>query len=378
MSIGSVPLALAFLLSAALVAALCRVAPRIGLVDTPTARKVHHGRVPLCGGIAMFIALLAGMAVREGLGSSDGVGPAGALGLDSWPFVGALAMLVAIGVADDRWELGALPKLALQIIAVGILLGLGVEIRADVGILHLPASMSMHRWIAMPVALVFVVGVINAFNMIDGLDGLAGGIAAVALTGLALAGTLTGHARLVDDSLLLLAVILGFLVFNLRRPGLPRALAFMGDAGSMMLGCAVAALVVELSSSPIATEGDVAVLPALLWLVAIPAIDTLSLMVRRPLAGRSPMAADRRHLHHLLLDSGASPMLATALLIAIAAILGAVGIAGIVTRASAPLMMAGLAAPAMAHTTFVLACGYRQRRRAPQNQALAVSSEPAE
>lgn len=374
MSIGSIPFALAFLLSAALVALFCRLAPRLGLVDAPTARKRHQGRVPVCGGIAMFVALLAATAVRERLHAV--VPPTPTLGSGSWPLIGVLGALVAVGIADDRWELSAAVKLALQLAVAGVLLALAAP-ASHGGMLDLTGLMPAGGWLAAPVTLLFVVGIINAFNMIDGLDGLAGGIAAVALIGLALAGTLSGHARLVDDSLLLLAVVLGFLVFNLRRPGLPRALAFMGDAGSMMLGCAVAALVVELAGKPIADRPGAAMFPALLWLVAIPLIDTLSLMVRRPLAGRSPMAADRRHLHHLLLDAGATPSQATALLIAIAALLGAVGIAGIATQMSAALLLGGLAIPLLAHTAFAWSCGYRQRRRAPQ-PALAISSEPAE
>ncbi|MBN9059208.1 MAG: undecaprenyl/decaprenyl-phosphate alpha-N-acetylglucosaminyl 1-phosphate transferase [Rhizobiales bacterium] len=374
MSIGSIPFAFAFLLSATLVALFCRLAPWFGLVDAPTARKRHQGRVPVCGGIAMFVALLAATAVRERFPSV--VPQASTLGSSSWPLIGVLGVLVAIGIADDRWELGAAVKLALQLAVAGMLLAVAAPAPHG-GMLDLPGLMPAGGWLAVPVTLFFVVGIINAFNMIDGLDGLAGGMAAVALAGLALAGTLSGHARLVDDSLLLPSVALGFLVFNLRRPGLPRALAFMGDAGSMMLGCAVAAMVVELSTKPIADRTGAAMFPALLWLVAIPLIDTLSLMVRRPLAGRSPMAADRRHLHHLLLDAGATPSQATALLIAIAALLGTVGIAGIVTQMSAVLLLGGLTIPLLAHTAFAWSCGYRQRRRVPQT-ALAISSEPAE
>jgi UDP-GlcNAc:undecaprenyl-phosphate GlcNAc-1-phosphate transferase len=376
MSFGSIPLALAFLLSVALVAALCRIAPRIGLIDIPTVRKAHEGTVPVCGGIAMFVALLATMALRDGLWPRDiETWATAATKPNSWTLLLALGALVAVGIADDRWEIRAGTKLALQGLIACVLLGLGDGGHLGAGMVPIPASLPANGWISALVTIVFVVGLINAFNMIDGLDGLAGGIAGVALICLALASMLTGQAWLVDDSLLLVAVVLGFLVFNLRRPGLARAIAFMGDAGSMMLGCAIGSIIVELSSRSLAGEGGPEIFPALLWIVAIPVIDTISLMIRRPLAGRSPMAADRAHLHHLLLDSGMSPMLATATLIGVSGLLGAVAIAGIALQAPASLMLMGLAIPAMGHCAFVWAGPHRRKAVA---QAPAVSPEPAE
>jgi len=369
MSIGGIPLASAFLFCVTLVATLRSIAPRLGLLDAPTARKVHHGHVPVCGGLAMFGALLAALAIRQGLQP-----PGGSLGHSMLPLAGTLGMLVAIGFVDDRWGMGAVTKLSLQVIAVSLLLGAGGDTYGN-GLLHLPAAMPGRDWIATAITLLFIVGLINAYNMIDGLDGLAGGLAAVTLIGLAVAGRLAGHASLVDDSLLLLAVVLGFLVFNMRRPGLRRALAFMGDAGSMMLGCAIAALIVELASHSPMTEGGFERFPALLWLVAIPVIDTASLMIRRPLAGRSPMAADREHLHHLLLDSGLSPAQTTMVLAGTAALLAMVGVAGLMLRVPPALMAAGLALPALAHCALVWNCAHRRRETA---QALVLSSEPAE
>lgn len=376
MSIGGIPLAFAFLFCVALVATLRSIAPRLGLLDAPTARKVHHGHVPVCGGLAMFGALLAALAIRHGLQPPGGaeMTSGGSLGHSTLPLAGTLGMLVVIGFFDDRWGMGPVTKLSLQVIAASLLLGIGGDTYGN-GLLHLRAAMPGRDWIATAIMLLFIVGLINAFNMIDGLDGLAGGLAAVTLIGLAAAGRLAGHASLVDDSLLLLAVVLGFLVFNLRRPGLQRAIAFMGDAGSMMLGCAIAALIVELSSHSPVAEGGFERFPSLLWLIAIPVIDTASLMIRRPLAGRSPMAADREHLHHLLLDAGLSAAQTTLVLAATAALLATIGIAGLMFRLPAVVMVSGLALPVLAHCALVWNCSHRRRETA---QALVLSSEPAE
>ncbi|MCX5519511.1 MraY family glycosyltransferase [Kaistia defluvii] len=377
MSIGGIPLASAFLFCIAFVAMLRAMAPRLGLVDAPTARKVHHGNVPVCGGLAMFVALLVALAIRHGLQPPGraALTAGGSLEHSTLPLAVTLGMLVAIGVVDDRWGMGPLTKLALQVVAACLLLGLGRDTYASGGLLHLPVAMPGRDVIALVVTLLFIVGLINAFNMIDGLDGLAGGLAAVTLIGLAASGRLAGQASLVDDSLLLMAVVLGFLVFNLRRPGLRRAIAFMGDAGSMMLGCAIAAIIVELSSHTATVEGSLERFPSLLWLVAIPVIDTASLMIRRPLAGRSPMAADREHLHHLLLDAGLSPARTTVVLVGAAMVLATVGVAGWALQVPPVLMVAGLAVPALSHCALVWNCSQRRRGTA---QALLISSEPAE
>ena len=91
----------------------------------------------------------------------------------------------------------------------------------------------------------------------------------------------------------------------------------------------------------------------LLWLVALPIFDTLILIGRRIAERKNPLVGDRRHLHHLLLQAGFSPQEATAVLIAICAMLGAIGFAGWRVGISAPVMLAGLAVPFSIHLYFV-------------------------
>src|SRR5207342_2834916 len=144
---------------------------------------------------------------------------------------------------------------------------------------------------------------INALNMADGVDGLAGGQALVSLSlfmGFALyAGNYSAAERL----LAVAAAVIGFLCWNLRRPGLARARVFLGDAGSMLLGFAIAWTAVRLTQNPAHPVSPV-LGP---WTIALPLIDCVSLIFRRMRHGRSPFSADRDHLHHLLLDAGYRP-----------------------------------------------------------------------
>jgi UDP-GlcNAc:undecaprenyl-phosphate GlcNAc-1-phosphate transferase len=101
---------------------------------------------------------------------------------------------------------------------------------------------------------------------------------------------------------ILSAGVIGFLLFNQRLFWRPKAAVFLGDAGSMMLGFALAWAAIVASQGP-----DRSLSPAAaLWFVAVPVCDTLSVAVRRLLEGKSPLTADARHLHHLFMSVGFS------------------------------------------------------------------------
>ncbi|MBV9750259.1 MAG: undecaprenyl/decaprenyl-phosphate alpha-N-acetylglucosaminyl 1-phosphate transferase, partial [Acetobacteraceae bacterium] len=226
-----------------------------------------------------------------------------------------------------------------HLIGPGELLGLGH--------LHLPP---LDAVLDVAVTTVFVVGLVNAFNMLDGLDGLAGGAAAAALAWLAAVAAQSGVTSALMHMLLLLAALLGFLIFNVRHPWRQRASVFMGDAGSMMLGAAIAFFMLDLSDG---TRGTVP-LPALLWLVALPTFDTIILIARRLALGHSPLSGDRRHVHHLLLRAGFSSQTATLLLVATCLFYGGIGVASWYFAVPEHLVLIALIAPFAAQLYLVL------------------------
>jgi UDP-GlcNAc:undecaprenyl-phosphate GlcNAc-1-phosphate transferase len=340
----------AFLGSVVLVIGLQRLPLPYRLLDQPTERKTHVGLVPLIGGLAMFIAFVLALALLDRpLQRQEGL-------------LAALSLLVAVGVVDDLRDLWPLTKLVMHCAAAALMVVPDWRI-LDV-VVELGAAEPLRLgFVGFPVSLLFVVGLINAINMIDGVDGLAGGVVAAILFWFALIADAIGrHTELVIILLLFFAT-LGFLVFNLRTPWRRSASVFMGDAGSMMLGGSVAyfTIVLVTSSGAEAHASESASLPALCWVLALPAIDTLSLIVRRLLAGNSPFVGDRRHLHHLLLDAGLSPAQVTALLVAVTTVLGGIGFAGVVLRVPDTVMALGLLLPVAAHTAFI---GRRPARKA--------------
>lgn len=330
-----------FLLAVVLVVWMQRIAPRLGLIDHPTARKAHEGLVPVCGGLAMFAAYVIGTCVLD----SSLQAP--------WSFIGGLGVLVAVGAVDDRINLRPLWRLMAQVMASIAMVALGGHMIGNFGSAFLDAQSvaadPIVSSLVFCVTVLFLVGLTNAFNMIDGLDGLAGGAAASALFWLALVASFLGRGAAIMQLFLLLAVVLGFLVFNMRHRWRPRALVFMGDAGSTMLGAAIAYFIVGLSSGPQPTVP----FPVLLWVCIIPMIDTLSLTVRRLHAGRSPFSPDRWHLHHLLLERGLTHIATTGVIVGLSILFGAIAYVGTVFAVSDQLLTIGLLLPIAIHSFFV-------------------------
>lgn len=301
------------------------LAPTLGLIDHPGGRKDHAAPIPLVGGIA----ILAGLAA---------VAPMRTL-LPMLPFLVAAGMVALVGLLDDLRELHQVPRLLAQIAACLIMIFIaGVELQSLGDLLGLGAiALGVF---SVPVTVFAVVGVVNAVNMSDGMDGLAGTQSLIALAWYAGAAALMGFTPQLLILLALCGGLIAFLPFNLRLPWRPRATTFLGDAGSMLLGFALGCFAVDL------TQGAGRTLPPIcaLWVVVIPLCDTVSLIVRRRRAGRSPMEADRRHLHHLLLAQGFSVGQTVGILAAASIITGAVGIGGWLVNAPEPLLFVVFAA----------------------------------
>lgn len=345
----------AFLLAVLTILVSGGKAVRLGLMDVPKGRKIHDGAVPLTGGIAMFAGFLVPAVI---LSFSYEI---------HWGLVFGLMMLVALGVADDLWDLNPRTKLCGQLIAALIMaLTDGMLIGPDslIGRATLESS-----WITVPFTVFFVVGIVNAFNMIDGLDGLAGGVAATALFWIAVASI--GGALI--EPLLVLCATLGFLVFNMRHPWRKRAAVFMGDAGSMMLGGAIAFFAIGLTRS----SNDAHLpLPAILWFFALPVFDTISLIGRRLAAGANPLVGDRRHMHHLLLEAGLRLEQATAVLIVVSGLLGAIGFVGWRLGVQPIALAVGLLVPFALHLSFVC-FGWKMLQRRIGRPAGLSATAPA-
>jgi UDP-GlcNAc:undecaprenyl-phosphate GlcNAc-1-phosphate transferase len=312
-------ISLAALASTTLLILLLRpIAVKTGLVDIPNERKSHQIPTPLVGGLAIF----AGLVMAFLLTMADGE----ALHMrEILSFFGGGLLLVTVGVIDDFIELSPLARFAAQIVAALLMIfGAGVVL-TDLGGMTLSGRLLTMGVFAVPFTVFATLGVINALNMCDGLDGLSGSLSLVSLTGLFLAAWLWGDVADVIVLPLLGSAVVGFLLFNLRLPGRERASIFMGDAGSMFLGFALTWYAVSLSQG----ESRVISPAAALWFLMLPIFDTVTMMLRRILRGRSPFSPDREHLHHVFLLAGYTVNETVGLMAAIAGVGVLIGLASV-------------------------------------------------
>jgi UDP-GlcNAc:undecaprenyl-phosphate GlcNAc-1-phosphate transferase len=271
---------LAMIVTMACLPVMGRVAAKWRIVDHPGERKVHSLPIPRIGGVAMAVGVLLASILVLPLTSAE---------LYFLPAAGVVALF---GGLDDRFDLDYRIKLFGQLLAAAIVVfGGHIQIHA----LTLDDRVMLPDWISIPLTLFFLVGITNAINLADGLDGLAGGTTFLSLCALALLAYSGGEVTAAALAVTFAGAILGFLRFNTFP-----ASVFMGDAGSQLLGFAVGVLSVR------ATQGGSVVVSAAtpILLLALPILDTLSVMVQRISEGRSPFSADKNHIHHKLLDLG--------------------------------------------------------------------------
>jgi UDP-GlcNAc:undecaprenyl-phosphate GlcNAc-1-phosphate transferase len=280
-------LILGLLLTLLATPALIWAAHSYNLLDLPNERKHHQGATPLVGGLAMSFAIA--VSATWYLAGTD----------IFWGLFVSVSIIVVVGFLDDRGGLAVGRRFLAQGIAALIMaLFAGAQL-ASLGDLFGfgPVALGV---LAVPFTVFAVVGVANALNLSDGMDGLAGGLALIATFFLALAADFSGRERTLMALLILGGALMGFLCFNMRLPWQRRAKVFMGDCGSLMLGFLLAWAAIRV------TQAGKNPLPpaAVLWFFAIPLLDTVSLMLRRMLKGKSPFHPGRDHLHHILLRVG--------------------------------------------------------------------------
>jgi UDP-GlcNAc:undecaprenyl-phosphate GlcNAc-1-phosphate transferase len=292
--------------TALILALLLRSPLARGLKRIPDSSRWNKAATPLLGGVAIYAGAAAGLWLAVA------VGPLGATEQIAGIFAGATVVFAA-GLVDDIWTLSARWKLAAQLAAAAIVLSTGTAVQ----IVH---------WdiVAIPLGVLWLVGMTNAFNLLDNMDGLAASLAAISAGFFAIAAEWYQPSRLVlVFSVALAGALLGFLPFNL-RPG-KRALAWMGDSGSQLIGFLLASL--GLASSYTVASSTLVTLLLPVLVLAVPILDTTLVTVVRLLDGRSIAQGGRDHSSHRLVSLGVSETGAVVLLTAISAALGGTSLA---------------------------------------------------
>lgn len=299
------PFICAFLISALSIPVIIKVADLKHLMDEPDQwRKFHATKTPTLGGVAIFAGASISYSFFNDLLSAG----------DIRFMNSAMTLLFLAGIKDDILVLSASKKLAIQCFCA-----LLVTVFGKLYITNLWGMFGIGEispiW-GMALTFLVIISLVNAFNLIDGINGLAGGLGLIACLFYGTWFALTGFDSLSCLAFALAGALLGFLFYNFGK-----AKIFMGDTGSMLIGFIVAILGIkfiennrlpgfELSPYYIKVAPAVAVA-----VVFIPLMDMTRVFILRLLNGKSPFAADRNHIHHILIDSNFSHTMAASLLL---------------------------------------------------------------
>jgi len=254
-----------------------KLAPRLGVMDQPSARKIHTRPMPRLGGVAIYLAFILALLIFEDRHYIS-------------QLVGILtgATLISFcGIWDDRWGLRPLLKLGVgQPLAALILIASGVR----VSFLH-------HPVLNLLVTVFWVVGITSALNLLDNMDGLSAGVATVASAFFLLLAAMNGQYLVGSLAAALLGACLGFLFYNFNPASI-----FMGDTGSMFIGFILAAVGIKLRFPG---RMDVVTWMIPVVILGVPIFDTTLVVVSRLRRGLNPIThPGKDHLSHRLVAMG--------------------------------------------------------------------------
>jgi UDP-GlcNAc:undecaprenyl-phosphate/decaprenyl-phosphate GlcNAc-1-phosphate transferase len=285
--------------------AVGRVARVLGVVDEPLEqRRVHLQAVPRLGGLALFLGLfIPSLAFLDLDGAYRGI------------LLGA-ALATTVGMVDDFRGLPWWAKLGGQFAAAAIPVSYGVDIdRFTFPVLGIHA---LPGWLAIALALLWIVAIMNMVNFLDGLDGLAAGVCGISGVTFAVIALSLGRPEAAVLSAIVAGGCLGFLRHNFYP-----ARIFMGDSGALLLGFVLATVSIQ---GLLKTAATVALFFPL-FALAVPIIDTSFVVARRLKHGEKLYEPDQAHLHHRFLRRGFSQPRAVLYLYAWCVILGGAALA---------------------------------------------------
>lgn len=249
------------------------LAPKLSLVDIPNERSSHQKVTPRGAGLVFGFIFLFGIVFFDLDTFSE----------NKYTYL-AILIIYLCGIVDDKFTISAKQKLVFIVISSIIVYYNGYEITNIGTFFNISLNLG---YLALPFTVFAIVAFTNAVNLSDGLDGLAGSISIIILSAIFVIGVIYHDNTLMVWSGILVAIILAFLILNWHP-----AKVFMGDSGSLLLGFVIAILSIKSLTY---------IHPAsVLFLAAVPILDTLVVFRRRIQRGKSPFEADKNHIHHIL------------------------------------------------------------------------------
>jgi len=249
----------------------------LGLVDEPNERSSHTNAIPRGAGIVFGFVFLVSVFLFSYLHLGD---------LTYFYTFLSFIIVYITGIYDDIRGITSKKKFIFIILAALIAYFDGFQILSLGSYFGVEFTLG---YLSIPFTIFAIVGFTNAVNLTDGLDGLAGSISILMLLALMFIGIHHNDNILIYLPIFLASTLLAFLVLNWHP-----AKIFMGDSGSLFLGFTIALLSIYALKyiNPV----------SILFLAAVPILDTLIVMRRRRQRNQSLFLADKNHLHHILLS----------------------------------------------------------------------------
>jgi len=286
---------------------ILKIAKDKNMTDNPDARKLQKKPVPVLGGIAVFFGIVVGLCYFKTMLNY----------VSLFPLLGGMVIMLYVGTIDDISDLSPWIRIAVEI-GVALLLIYGNHRVINTfdglwGIWRLPVS------VAVPLSVLTVVGVVNATNMIDGIDGLVTSMSIFACACFGLIFFLSHDYSYSALCAVLIGALLPFLFHNVFGD---ESKMFIGDGGTMMVGIALSAMVIEVMCGHLRLRRfqptfDFNYVCCTLSVMAMPVFDTLRVMVSRISRGVSPFHADNNHFHHLFVKAGFSHLRISLIMVAL-------------------------------------------------------------
>ena len=295
-----------------------QIATWVGAIDRPDQfRRIHEGAIPRLGGLGLALGIAAGTILPHFSGSSRLISLSLSDLHHEWVILIAALIILVVGFVDDTRSLGPRVKLLGQALAVLILYLGGIRIQTidvlganldlsspslEFSLLGMPMNLALP---SLAVTMLWFLGCMNVWNLIDGMDGLASGV------GLLVSGTLTLvaiHNENTEVAILAVALagsLAGFLLYNWHP-----ACIFLGDSGALLIGLLIGVIGVQGSMKG---PSAISILFPILAM-GLPISDTAMAIFRRWVRNLPLSAADRRHVHHLLIGLGLNPRQAALML----------------------------------------------------------------
>ena len=331
---------------------------KVGAVDVPKdERRMHDHPIPRLGGLAIFLGFIVAVLLFVPLDKAR-----------QGMLLGAV-IIVILGIFDDIYALPAKLKFVVQIVAalVAVMMGNRIERLTNPNIFSDNPLWEL-GWLSIPVTIIWIVAITNAVNLIDGLDGLACGVSTISSVTMLVIALLVSELDVAVVMAALAGACIGFLPYNFNP-----AKIFMGDTGATFLGFIMATMSVQ---GMFKMYNIISFVVPFLML-GLPIFDVCFAVIRRISKGQSPMAPDRSHVHHKLIDMGMSQKQAVGTLYVISAILGLSAVVLTTSGAlKAILMLVALTLAALIGWRLYKGAHFTEKKEEPSGEGSEESEGP--